>query len=65
MPAIETSRKKIVARLKREGWQETHGGSHDKFKHSGKPGRIIVPRHSTLSPGVAREIAAIAGWSDE
>jgi predicted RNA binding protein YcfA (HicA-like mRNA interferase family) len=62
MPAPETSRRKIVARLRREGWQEEHGGEHDKYKHPQRKGRIIVPRHNTLSPGVAREIAEKAGW---
>jgi predicted RNA binding protein YcfA (HicA-like mRNA interferase family) len=65
MPALETNRNKIVARLKREGWQEAHGGSHDKYKHPDHPGRIIVPRHNTLSAGVARAIAEMAGWSDD
>ena len=61
MARIETSRTKIVARLLAEGWQSTGGGKHDKFV---KPGRssIMVPRHRTLSPGVARSIAKAAGW---
>jgi mRNA interferase HicA len=57
-----TIRREIVARLEREGWVCTHGGEHDKFKHPDKPGRIIVPRHKSLSLGVARQIAKIAGW---
>jgi predicted RNA binding protein YcfA (HicA-like mRNA interferase family) len=62
MPAPENNRQKVVARLKRDGWQETHGGKHDKFKHPERKGRIIVPRHKTLSPGVAEKIAEAAGW---
>jgi proteic killer suppression protein len=31
-------------------------------KHPARPGRIIVPRHRTLSLGVARAIAKVAGW---
>jgi predicted RNA binding protein YcfA (HicA-like mRNA interferase family) len=58
----ETNRQKVVARLGREGWIERHGGEHDVFKHESKPGRIVVPRHRTLSPGVARAIAKQAGW---
>jgi predicted RNA binding protein YcfA (HicA-like mRNA interferase family) len=58
----ETNRQKVVARLAREGWVEHHGGEHDVFKHPTKPGRIVVPRHRTLSPGVARVIAKQAGW---
>ncbi len=58
----ETDQRKVVARLKREGWVERHGGGHDVFKHPDRPGRIVVPRHRALSPGVARAIAHQAGW---
>jgi predicted RNA binding protein YcfA (HicA-like mRNA interferase family) len=58
----ETDHTRIVARLRREGWVERHGGDHDVFKHPQKPGRIVVPRHRTLSVGVARVIAKQAGW---
>jgi mRNA interferase HicA len=58
----ETSRTKVAARLKREGWVERHGGDHDVYKHPTRPGRIVVPRHRELSPGVARAIARQAGW---
>jgi predicted RNA binding protein YcfA (HicA-like mRNA interferase family) len=62
-PAIETNRRRVVARLEREGWIERHGGEHDIYTHTARPGRIIsVPRHRTLSPGVARKIAKEAGW---
>jgi predicted RNA binding protein YcfA (HicA-like mRNA interferase family) len=64
MPLPETNRQKVVARLRQEGWLEEHGGEHDKFKHPERKGRIIIPRHRTLSPGVARSIAKQAGWSD-
>ena len=59
---LETSTAKVVARLRREGWESRPGGRHDVFKHPFHKGRIIVPRHRTLSPGVAREIAKVAGW---
>lgn len=62
--ALETDRAKIVSRLVREGWTGRHGGSHDVFKHPDKPGRIVLPRHRTVSPGVAREAARIAGWKE-
>jgi mRNA interferase HicA len=64
MPAPETSRQKVVSRLKLEGWLEEHGGEHDKFKHPHREGRIVIPRHRTLSLGVARQIAKQAGWSE-
>ena len=62
MEKPETNRQKVVARLAREDWIERHGGEHDVFKHPTKSGRIVVPRHRTLSPGVARVIAKQAGW---
>lgn len=58
---IETSRRKIVSRLKREGWQNKGGGEHDVFRKAGHP-VAVVPRHSTLSTGVARTIAKAARW---
>jgi predicted RNA binding protein YcfA (HicA-like mRNA interferase family) len=63
MPSLETNTKKIVARLKREGWSGVVGGKHDKFTHPDKPGAlIVVPRHKQQSAGVARSIARTAGW---
>jgi predicted RNA binding protein YcfA (HicA-like mRNA interferase family) len=63
MRAIETNRRRIVSRLAREGWVLVrHGGEHDVYRHKQKQGTIAVPRHSTLSPGVARSIAKAAGW---
>ncbi len=61
MPKIETSRARIVERLIAEGWENTGGGKHDKFRKPGRPS-IMVPRHRILSPGVARSIASAAGW---
>ena len=63
MAKVEDNRKAIVARLLAEGWTLVGGGGHDKFAHPSRPGlRIMVPRHRTLSPGVARNIARAAGW---
>jgi predicted RNase H-like HicB family nuclease len=39
-----------------------HGGDHDVYKHTTRPGRIILPRHRTLSPGVGRAITKQARW---
>ena len=61
---FETDRNKMVARLRRDGWIERHGARHDVFEHPARLGRIIVPRHRRLSPGVAREIAEVAEWND-
>ena len=60
MPKAETDRAKVVARLVADGWQNVGGGSHDKFVKAGRPS-IMVPRHRSLSPGVARSIAKAAG----
>ncbi len=59
---IETNRAKIVSRLEAEGWTNVGGGRHDKFTKPGAAVSVIVPRHRTLSPGVARVIAKAAGW---
>ncbi|MCW5697251.1 MAG: type II toxin-antitoxin system HicA family toxin [Bauldia sp.] len=61
MGNLETSRARIVARLVAEGWVNLGGKEHDKFVKPGRPS-IQVPRHRTLSPGVARSIARAAGW---
>ena len=60
--ALETNRNKVAARLVREGWEVRHGGDHDVYKHPTRVGRIVLPRHRTLSPGVARAVARQAGW---
>lgn len=63
MPAVETNRRKIVARLEREGWiVARQDGGHDVFKHPERRGRVILPRHRTITPGTARQIAKEAGW---
>jgi predicted RNA binding protein YcfA (HicA-like mRNA interferase family) len=58
----ETNTKKVIARLLREGWTNRGGGSHDVFYKEGSA-RIVVPRHTTLTSGVARDIAKRAGWT--
>jgi predicted RNA binding protein YcfA (HicA-like mRNA interferase family) len=59
---LETSRAKIVTRLLRDGWEMLRrGGDHDVFAHPDR-GQMSVPRHRTLSTGVARSIARQAGW---
>lgn len=63
MAAIETNRAKIVRRLGEEGWRLfRHGAEHDIYVHESISGVLTVPRHRRLSPGVARQIAKIAGW---
>ena len=51
----------MVGRLLAEGWQSIGGGEHENFVKIGQRA-IQVPRHKTLSQGVARTIAKAAGW---
>ncbi len=62
MATTETKRAVVVRRLEAEGWINKGGANHDVFRHDAKPGIVVVPRHRTLSPGVARSIAKVAGW---
>ena len=64
MAGIETNRRKVAARLERDGWVNRGGGLHDVFTHPVKPGRIVVPRHREISYRVAHGIAKDAGWKD-
>ena len=63
MPKRETNRAKVVARFEAEEWVNNGGGGNNKFTKSGATYPVIVPRHRTLSPGVARSIAKAAGWA--
>ena len=57
----ETNTGKIKARLEREGWEFVGGTKHDKYRKAGQPS-IMVPRHRSVTPGVAQSIARAAGW---
>jgi hypothetical protein len=59
----ETNTAKIVARLEREGWENVGGTKHAKFRKTGHS-PIIVPRHRTVTAGVAKSIARAAGWDE-
>lgn len=58
----ETNTAKIIARLKKEGWENVGGAKHTKFRKSGMS-VIMVPRHRTVTAGVAKSIAKAAGWA--
>ncbi len=60
---LETNAAKIKARLKKEGWISVGGTKHEKYRKDGYP-TVMVPRHKTLTPGVARSIARAAGWTE-
>ena len=59
---LEVDRARIVRRLLKEGWTNEGGRKHDLFTHPDFEFPVVVPRHRTLSPGVARSIARAAGW---
>ncbi|MBF0626496.1 MAG: type II toxin-antitoxin system HicA family toxin [Magnetococcales bacterium] len=54
----------IIKRLYSEGWELVGGkGSHQKFKHPGRPGHVVVPHpRKDLPLGTARNIFRQAGW---
>ena len=58
----ETNAAKVIRRLEADGWENVGGTKHTKFRIAGRP-PIMVPRHRTLTPGVAQAIARAAGWS--
>ena len=59
---METDSRKIIQRLKAEGYEVVSvSGSHHKFRKDGKT--IIVPHPKKDLPlGTARAIAKQAGW---
>ncbi len=63
MTKVENNVRKLIQRLKADGWTNIGGGNHDRFVRKDRPEiMIVVPRHRELSPGVARSIAKAAGW---
>jgi len=62
---METAVRRIKRRLEREGWYlQRHGSNQDIYRHPSVSGIIVVPRHRTVSAGVARSIAKKAGWEE-
>lgn len=62
---METNRNKIKRRLEKDGWYLSRPGSnHDVYRHPRRSGTITLPRHRTVTPMVARTIAAQAGWTN-
>nr|WP_305037998.1 type II toxin-antitoxin system HicA family toxin [Neorhizobium galegae] len=61
----ETNTAKIRRRLEKDGWYlDRHGAGHDIYRHPKIESIITVPRHTQVSPMVARSIARKAGWPD-
>jgi len=62
---LETSTAKIRKRLEQEGWRlARNGANHDICRHDEKGLFATIPRHKAVSPGVARQIAKVAGWDE-
>ena len=62
---VERDSRKIIRRLRREGWQEVRiSGSHHQFVRGSM--RLTVPHpRKDLPLGTARAIARAAGWLEE
>ena len=57
---------KIKRRLEKGGrYLARHGSSHHIYRHQHIRGTIPLPRHRTVSSGVARSIANKAQWPDD
>lgn len=65
--ALERNSRRILARLKREGWVlEKVEGSHHKMREPVSRRIIIVPHpKKDLAIGAARNIAKHAGWLED
>lgn len=54
----------VIRALQRAGWEQmTQSGSHAKFRHPNRPGRVIVAIHGgrTIPLGTLRTILRQAG----
>lgn len=62
---MERNSRRIVARLRKEGWTfVSASGSHHKFRKGSST--IIVPHpRKDIANGTAREIARMAGWLEK
>jgi predicted RNA binding protein YcfA (HicA-like mRNA interferase family) len=56
--------RQLIKKLKDEGWYLDGGkGDHEKFKHSEKPGHVVIPHPRKDMPiGTLRNIFRQAGW---
>ena len=62
---IETKTDRIRRKLEKDGWYlARHGSGPDIYRHLSIKGIITLPRHKTVSLGVARSIAKKAGWPE-
>ena len=62
---METKTDRIRRELEKDGWYLARRGSgHDIYRHPSIKGIITLPRHTIVSPGVARSISKKAGWPE-
>ncbi len=55
-------RRDIDRKLRKAGWEITHGGNHDLATHPDRPGiKIPIPRHTEIKETTARGILEDAG----
>ncbi len=63
MARVETNTRRIIMRLRAEGWYRIGGSKHEVYGHSGRPNLFVVlSRQKEQSVGVARATARTAGW---
>jgi len=63
LPDVSTRR--VLAALRRAGWEVHEGRKHYKLLHLTKPGALTVPRARTLKRGTLRAIIRQAGLTVE
>ena len=51
----------IVNKLRKAGWEITHGGKHDMAKHPDKNIKIPIPRGKEINEYTAKGILGDAG----
>ena len=58
--------REVVAKIEAAGWRlDRQRGSHAVFKHSEKPGMLVVPMHlGDLPKGTLRDIMKKAGLKE-
>lgn len=61
--SVETQTSRIRRKLEENEWHLVRRGSnHDIYRHPHIRGIVTLPRHRSVSPGVAQSIARKAGW---
>jgi len=65
-PVPRITGRELVRALGKLGWAVVaQKGSHAQLKHPGGGGRVTVPMHETIGPGLFRSILSQAGITAE